>query len=166
MESLNISLSSAVQRRVSKARNAMSKETYKLQRSFTAFLVAQVCCLALFLLYIQATIPFISITTPCMIYVIAFFADWKDIYQSTVTEIIAITIIVSYPLLNCICCFVLIRPYKMFLIYLVQRLFLRLFSQHTDVDRATLFSFSTSTNTNMMINSSKISKNKHWSFLI
>lgn len=46
MEGLNISLSSAVQRRVSKARNAMSKETYKLQRSFTAFLVVQVCCLA------------------------------------------------------------------------------------------------------------------------
>lgn len=96
-----------------------------------------------------------------MIYVIAFFADWKDIYQSTVTEIIAMTIIVSYPLLNCICCFVLIRPYKMFLIHLVQRLFPRLFSQHTAVDRATLFSFSTSTNTMMMANSSKISKNKH-----
>lgn len=95
-----------------------------MQRSFTYFLIVQVTVPLIYLqnnASFQATVPFVSITSPVIFYAVAFVTHWTKYVESDVTQFIAITTILLYPLVNCITCFALIKPYKMFVIRKVSK---------------------------------------------
>lgn len=57
-------------------------------------------------------IPFVSLSTPVVVYGIAFVTQTEAIYTSPVLLAFSTMLIGGYPLLNDLCCFLMMKPYR------------------------------------------------------
>ena len=118
-------LNGAVQKKIKESKSSMSKESYRMQKSLTVILLAQVECHPFYPIrtLFQAIIPGISIAIPVLIYCIAIGFSLDDLLQSAIFEWFSVLVIGAYPFFNSSFCIYHMKPYRRFTKVIMRKVF-------------------------------------------